>query len=539
MSSLLFQSTGKGGGSSSSSSSSSANPFMDLAHFYEQELSENNIDSNGISSRQFRQQNHRFDDRHSLQNNTRQHLFPSFSTSTDTSSSSVITSNTQGNVSYTQPQDEFKSFSHHHHHHEEPLPFQTFETFQIHSDHQQHFQGSSSGDMSEYLKRRQEYYFREAMARSQDRQDGLGPIVDFSQQLDTLVQNENFYPPPSKKRLEDHIEFRHHNPYADKQWNRTRASSQREQVMMDMGQSSDSNLSNDLDMAWQNATSASDQSNSRPTINSTSVSNHSVIPIHEQLRLRSQESMDMQAAAGNQGWAEEFERVKLTSGDQSFKNMNERRGSLKTCGFMLDPKISHDIGLVHPETLLDQSQTQQSQIPESRKVYNDDEFEGQMLQAWMETLAQERQEAIERVSEHNQEYSAGATHELQIDDGNETEILEAWTKSLEQEKNETDELIDEGIEKSILKSPDNPQEIYNDDVFESDMLQSWMETLALERQERAKSDKEEGKLTEVEGKGIDENTGKFIDEAEQKLILEMALRRLNGLMHQLGRRKVQ
>ncbi|KAF9089713.1 hypothetical protein BGX27_002415, partial [Mortierella sp. AM989] len=585
MSSLLFQSNGKSSGSSSSTSA--ANPFMNLAHFYEQELTDQHTSpyssSSNSSSRQYRQQNH---GQHSIGKQpvtmAYQHLFPtssSMSFSTPSSSlfpatnSSASTNYTQNDVSYTQVQDEFNHFSQ--------------------SPSQDHHKETNVDDISEYLKQRQEYYLREAMIRGRDRKDGLGPIVDFSQHISSLVENGQ-YSPAVKSRLEDHLEARHHNPYADKHrfFKGARASSQKEQVLMDMNHGAIEDLEGGLDLAWQESLLASDST--AMSANGSTMTGYFKEPIGDSSSSKMagkgisygdnghqnhiveliNGNLDSQlqghAEAMNNDWAEEFERSALATSqhraDQNLPLSIGRRDSLKTCGFMLDPKNNHDLDYSDLATLLsittsantsvsgtyqhygDQSappQYHQTNIPVSmhsasepvivtREVYNDDVFEGDMLQAWMETLAQEKQEADERAKEHNQRPNpvATATQEIYNDDGLDGDMLQAWMQSLEQERQEADEHIEERIEKTAPESIEleMDREVYNDDVFEGGMLQSWMETLALEKQEadeRAKENEEEGESEE-----------RLLDETEQKLVLEMALRRLNGLMHQLGRNKI-
>ncbi|KAF9204998.1 hypothetical protein BGZ49_004605 [Haplosporangium sp. Z 27] len=537
MSSLLFQSNDKGG----SGSSSTVNPLMNLAHFYEQELTDQHIDSSG-SSRQYRQQTH---GQHSLgkQPITNRHLFPT-SPSNFIANSSTNTNYTLENGSYTQQaQDEFKEFSH-----STPLnPSQM--TFQQNFDHHPNVMNATQQEISDYLLHRQEYYFREAQLRSQDRDDGLGPIVDFSQQhLSSLSESEQ-NDPAIKSLLQDHLETRHYNPYAEKSHQfinpRMRASSQREQVMMDMNKNADSELYSKLDLAWQESMQASSSSTKSTDVIAASAMevNTSYGDIDQQHQHRHHHNL-------NQGmyqplnvhtdgdWSEEFARATMASSSQVGSSSNDsiatgRRDSLKTCGFMLDPKNNHDLSFSDPVTLLSsapisaaigssatsmptfQPQYQQQPyileqkpIETTHEVYNDDVFEGDMLKAWMETLEQEKQEAEDR----------------------ESDLQRAWKESLEQEKEEADERVEEIIERTIPSEVvlvDN--EVCNDDVFEGNMLQVWMETLALERQEANERAKKE---ETNEG----ENNEKLLDESEQKLILEMALRRLNGLMHQLGQK---
>lgn len=78
---------------------------------------------------------------------------------------------------------------------------------------------------------------------------------------------------------------------------------------------------------------------------------------------------------------------------------------------------------------------------------------------------------------------------------------------------------------------ERPGQVFNDDLFEGDMLQAWMETLAQEKQEADERVLEAGHVVEEEAtvkKSIEEDS-------KDQLVLEVALRRLNVLMHQLGR----
>lgn len=78
---------------------------------------------------------------------------------------------------------------------------------------------------------------------------------------------------------------------------------------------------------------------------------------------------------------------------------------------------------------------------------------------------------------------------------------------------------------------ERPGQVFNDDLFEGDMLQAWMETLAQEKQEADERVLEVRHVVEEEvaiKKPVDEDS-------KDQLVLEVALRRLNILMHQLGR----
>ncbi|KAF9907077.1 hypothetical protein EC991_011295 [Linnemannia zychae] len=79
------------------------------------------------------------------------------------------------------------------------------------------------------------------------------------------------------------------------------------------------------------------------------------------------------------------------------------------------------------------------------------------------------------------------------------------------------------------KPKEQPGQVFNDDLFEGDMLQAWMDTLALEKQEADEQEREQARaVSEVtEGKSDKQET-------TDQVVLEVALRRLNLLMHQLG-----
>ncbi|KAF9133375.1 hypothetical protein BGX30_012314 [Mortierella sp. GBA39] len=81
---------------------------------------------------------------------------------------------------------------------------------------------------------------------------------------------------------------------------------------------------------------------------------------------------------------------------------------------------------------------------------------------------------------------------------------------------------------------EQPGQVFNDDLFEGDMLQAWMETLAQEKQEADERVLEAGRVVEEEEETI--TIKKSVEEdSKDRLVLEVALRRLNVLMHQLGR----
>ncbi|KAI8603281.1 hypothetical protein EDD21DRAFT_352001 [Dissophora ornata] len=543
MASLLFQSAGKGG-SSSSSSSASANPFQALAHFYEQELSDLQTDSRLNSSsldnnsRQYRQQ-HSFD-KQSAANRGHHHLFPSSTSSSSSSSlcsspSPVSASFVAGGrctqkdrISYTQLQDEFKIF-------ETPDSASAAPSHVFNQYHQNHHHGGANADISEHLKQRQEYYAREALLRSQDRRDGLGPIMDFSEQMWADFDLAGKY--PSKSRLEDHLEARHNNPYASsgqqiqqeqyqlnqkshRQWGEEqqqqgmRASSQQEQVLLDLDRSA---TLDGMDQIWNMTHVTSSLSADMTTISSASVSatgssayRHAAVSAHSSWPLApwaietEAALLEFEAAHHDDGgqyhyrghsvaspdeqhalikltmtgsdWSEEYTQAAVAASQSS------RRESLKTCGFMFDTK--HDgQDLSDPTTILS--------LAEDTHMHSRGALTMQPIQA--------------PLPQHYQ------PHQFPVSD--------TMSMPMNQPTQEPIERVGQ---------------VYNDDVFEGDMLQAWMETLVQEKQEADERAKEE---EDKKAKEIEEGEEKTLDETEQKLVLEVALRRLTALMRQLGHKQ--
>ncbi|KAI1316759.1 hypothetical protein EDD11_009497 [Mortierella claussenii] len=549
MTSVLFQSTGKSGfGSSSSSSSSAANPFQALAHFYEQELTDLQIDSNFNSSasissgagRQCRQQNHHGFDKH-FSNRGHQHLFPSSPRSSQSSSSrsspmasssasfsTIGEDNYERNiVPYTQQsQDEFTTFS-------------------------RSALGSPDGDdfvevSPEYLRQRQECYTREAKFRGRDRHDGLGPVIDFSEDMRMSTGM-------SDRRWEDHFQRKHFNPYASmalreahgehqmyvQSWvdmyPSARASSQQEQVVMDLGQSAVEGSKQDTskwNQIWGQSPSSSpaaEAAASQPHHNSANRQRSSIfkdaaasIPsswplapwaLETEAALLEQETIhsnnlgshyqqsetqfptianyqghEEQAAAKAGEWTKEFALMSLTP-DRTHQDVNSapgqqqrrpeqgqsRRASLKTCGFMWDAKSGNSHHLLDPITALS---------------------------------------------------FAGCTPEVMPSKGTQRPMSSQDVSTMS---------VSPVIQSSLRSMPSSAQltldpierlgQVYNDDVFEGDMLQAWMDTLAQEKQEADESAQEKG------------GEGDLLSEVDQAQVLEIAVRRLNALMHQLDRRQ--
>ncbi|KAG0023681.1 hypothetical protein BGZ82_010677 [Podila clonocystis] len=543
MTSLLFQSGGKG---SSSSSSSSSNPFQALAHFYEQEVTDNHIDtclqssSSTASSRHFRQQQPQ---RHHSHQAKSHHHFPSSSSIKDT----FVRNNTDTDHGY-------QSFSN-------TISSPPHSTLTGHA-----------ADISEYLKQRQEYYLRESNLRSRDRNDGLGPIIDYSllsksRELGHLTTN--------------HYGHAHKDNALGNHRQREGATTQQEQVWLDISRAE--SLKKDKAQDWNSLWNQSGTSNSADTpsgsIASSFMDAAAALPSSWPLAPWAIETqaaiMEFEAIYKDYGpqypspmahspvqkglphstasWAEEFSNPKAHTIDESAQAEDpkrevaplfERRGSVKTCGFMFDTKHQ---GLLPEESLivsLGSSSTVTSTLPSMEPVskkpatgYNDDVFEGDMMKAWMETLDQEKREADERIREQAQvrmstiiPVAVAANKSPVLETPSETlfedDMLQAWMNTLEQEKQEADERLQEEGEKITGPVPHplltQPKEVFNDDVFEGDMTDSWMSVL---EQEKRKADE---RIREQE-----EAKKESVDTVKDKEILDMALRRLNALMHQL------
>lgn len=428
-----------------------------------------------------------------------------------------------------------------------------------------------AADISEYLKQRQEYYLREANLRSRDRNDGLGPIIDFS-----LL---------SKSRELGHLTTNHyghaHRDHAlGIHRQREGAATQQEQVWLDIAraESLKKDKAQDWNSLW-NQSGTSDSTNvPSGSISSSFMDAAAALPsswplapwaIETQAAIMEFEAIykdygphyrsPMAHAPVQEGlphstassWAEEFSKVKTHIIDESAQIADpkrevpppqERRGSVKTCGFMFDTKHQ---GLLPEESLiasLGSSSKLTSTLPTMEPVsekpatgYNDDVFEGDMTKAWMETLEQEKKEADERIREQAPMSTvvpvAIATNESPVPETRsetlfEDNMMQAWMSTLEQEKQEADERIQEEEGKIAAPVshplPTQPREVFNDDVFEGDMTSSWMTVLEQEKREADERIREQEEAKK-------DNT----DLVKDKEILDMALRRLNALMHQL------
>ncbi|KAI9231542.1 MAG: hypothetical protein BYD32DRAFT_430583 [Podila humilis] len=541
MTSLLFQSAGKG---SSSSSSSSSNSFQALAHFYEQELTENHIDarlSSSSTSRHSRQQQQQ------QQNHQTKchHLFPSSSSSKDTFTQRGISDTDHG----------YQSFSN-----------------SISPPHSTLTNGHANADISEYLKQRQEYYLREANLRSRDRNDGLGPIVDFS----LLAKSRELGDRLSVNHY-NHAHRDHTHVHLQKQ---REATTQQEQVWLDITRAESLKKDKaDWNSLWsQGASNSTTIPNSSSMVSSfvdAAVALPSSWPLAPWAIETQAAIMEFEAIYKDYGpqsrpiahalvdglpirstatsWADEFSKAQTYIPDEGAQAEDhkrkvqspsqERRGSVKTCGFMFDTKHQ---GLLSEEAFMtSQGSTSTLMSTPTMKISkepatacNDDVFEGDMMTAWMETLEQEAREANERNREPTPvpevptvvppAPAIAPVPEPLSESPFEDDMMQAWMNTLEQEKQEADERIQEEEEKiagSMLYplSPAPPKEVHNDDVFESDMTSSWMTVLEQEKREADERIREQEEVKKQDS----------VDPIKDKVILDMALRRLNALMHQL------
>ncbi|KAF9951532.1 hypothetical protein BGZ72_006993 [Mortierella alpina] len=576
MTSLLFQAQKGGASSSSSSSSSSSNPFLALSNFYEQELTDLQIDarlsdttrgssssSSSSSSRLYRQQHKTLPSSsvpHQTTRTRRQHLFPSSPASSSSSSSSPSLQSTapskythqDTSSHYTQAEDEFHTFS-------QGLPLHTLVQPSVHV--------AASADIAEHLKQREDYYAREARLRSQDRNDGLGPILDFSEESG---RTETAAAGVTPRGLEDHLASRHFNPYADspvrmdRQQERlqhrslekrrgSRASSQQEQVWMDHGLLNQVQ-SDKLDEAWHEAAT-----NARLAANSSAAAiaggslastfkdaaaslpsswplapwaieteaalmefetiykDYGPTPLSRQIYASPQITTTPMSFTQEESlkqatnWTEEFSRMEsntaadVTANDKSL--LKERRGSIKTCGYMLDAKrrsVSFGMEELDPLTLV--------------SSFSD-----------LTSITSPSQDASNRPMETVHVATAGQGVQLTA-----TPMSDSSWNNLPK--------LESRMEPNLTRKD---AEVCNDDVFEGDMLQAWMDTLAQEKQEadeRSKEEKEKLRLEKEEEEAQAQEdasvTGADVT-VQDRLVLEVALRRLNALMHQLDRRQGQ
>ncbi|KAG0294376.1 hypothetical protein BGZ96_001288 [Linnemannia gamsii] len=538
MTSLLFQS-GKAtfsSSSSSSSSSSATNPFQALAHFYEQELSDLQVDS-GL------QQQHPASEKQKSTN----HLFPS------SHSSYTRKDNASSSAShYRQQQDDYRIFS------QGP----TTTHWNPHTRSHLHISSPAGGgegqaDIAEYLKQRQDYYAREARLRSQDRHDGLGPIHDFSEPHSHGHSDyHHHHPHLASSRLEEQLsewtldqsQLQHHRG--------ARGSSQLEQVWMDLGpdslpdyNSGDTNWSRNMESAWSKSSEHTTLSpGTRPVtlpipsgasnFHEAAASLHAPWPmaawaieaeaalmevetIHHQHAIiadygtRANPSTEMHqqweaqtATAGprESTWIQEFIladsaqeakvfnssdlRKEIVSVGQN-KSSNRRGSVVKTCGFMFESKNHQDAS---DPTLLDLGELD-FKATDSHFPSDDNHSATSILP--LSPLALEKQSTSHPFIGYD------PTHPQPDTKPNIMDIS--------------------------VSAKERPGQVFNDELFEGDMLQAWMETLAQEKQKADERVQETEDLKEIVTVRSAE------EETKDRLVLEVALRRLNILMHQLGR----
>lgn len=546
MTSLLFQggkTTSSSSSSSSSSSTAAANPFQALAHFYEQELSDLHIDSR---LKQQQQQQHPALEK--AKSTCR--LFPSF---------------------YTRKDIAPPSTSHHH----DYMDFSQASSTQWSFIPRPHLHitspatgGEGQADIAEYLKQRQDYYTREARLRSLDRHDGLGPIVDFSElHSHDHLEHYHHHPHIASSRLEDQ-----HSDSAFEQSQHShrmglRGSSQLEQVWMDLGSdsvlvhsSTDTNWSRNMESAWNKLSERTTTSpgstlspGARPVtfpvpasasnFRQAAASLHSPWPmaawaIEAEAALMEVETIHYQHAATtkcdarvrqatemyrqqefqttttgprNFTWSQEFshadsptEAAVSSSGDireeaepgrQERSSM--RRGSVvKTCGFMLESKNHRD---AFDPTFLDHG------VPNSKATNSQFQADDYAAISTSPPPPPPGLLPLEQISAPYPSSDNGSIHSHSVSMSNMDDIS------------------------ATVK--ERPGQVFNDDLFEGDMLQAWMETLAQEKQEADERVLEVRHVVEEEvaiKKPVDEDS-------KDQLVLEVALRRLNILMHQLGR----
>lgn len=200
----------------------------------------------------------------------------------------------------------------------------------------------------------------------------------------------------------------------------------------------------------------------------------------QQSPLRHQHQQDWQES--QQGsWLEEFAKVQSEGAMASPPvSSSNRRGSVKICGFMLDPK--------HPSL---------------------DDFEALDGISAVEARANAVTAAV----------AASASYNILRDMEEFHPPMSSIAQPMTTEHYESTTTHD-------LVSTERPGQIFNDDVFEGDMLQAWMDTLAQEKQEAVEEKEREAAPTVKDSE---------ISEAD-RLVLETAVRRLNALMHQLDKR---
>ncbi|KAF9429011.1 hypothetical protein BGZ94_000136 [Podila epigama] len=660
----LFQSTAKGSSSSSSSSSSSANPLQALSHFYEQELTTESSSSRHLQPQQ------------PPPTSTHHHLFPSSITPPQSSSSSssptVFKSPPPVPDRSNLDLHTFQSFSSNNSDNSAfSSRYNNLDPTSSPQHPSHHVNTNAHADLSEYLKQRQEYYLREAALRSQDQHDGLGPIVDYSVDakahqhlIDHLTTKH--HNPYTSSSLRHPYQPRSHSSERPKESHPLRATSQLEQVWLDSIPSLPHQEHN-WDALW-NRESVGPSGGGPPlSSNASSMTQrfHTTTPVHHGSLVASfkdaaasipsswplppwaietqaaimefetifkdygpatrptEQSASIQASDRSMMMADKAllsERKQdepvVTKGPAqvaAIEENHESKGSVKTCGFMLDGHNKMDYGLLidAPRMIpsVDQSALLTPVVTEStvetlapvtdsttvsatganasvstpeqnmmapiRKVYNDDVFEGDMLQAWMESLALEKQEQQEQQQQQQQWQQVervvdekARSQERQVETGTSSmtcqmpssiapvatflepkdenkqseelfgsdDMMQTWMNVLEQEKQETDERILEELDKSHKEMMMHPQsvlpdvvvvvgEVHNDDVFEDEMLRSWVSVLEQEKREADEKARQEKRIEEQDEEDVE-------DSARDKLAVGRSIDLDNGPLHE-------
>ena len=213
-------------------------------------------------------------------------------------------------------------------------------------------------------------------------------------------------------------------------------------------------------------------------------------------RLYHQQQLEGQEHQQAGSWSEEFAKASCEVSLSTLPvHSSDRRGSVKTCGFMLDPKHQ---SLESFESLDDISS----------------------VQARVNAVAAATAVAFPGQTVDSTDTNVVAGHEaraadLSLADGFHPPMS---IRPTTYQKSTTNNLV----------FIEQPGQSFNDDVFEGDMLQAWMDTLAQEKQET--DEEKEATLSANNNSGEGE-----ISEADRQ-VLETAVRRLNALKHQLDSR---
>ncbi|KAG0267619.1 hypothetical protein BGZ95_002814, partial [Linnemannia exigua] len=521
MANLLFQ-NGKATSSSSasaSSSSSSANPFQALAHFYEQELSDLHVDCR-------LQQQEQAEPRPKSSS----HLFPSSSVPT--------ASDTWPSAS---PQDEFRIFS------QRPSATPKWDPHASSHLHSTSIErGQRQADVDEYLKHRQDYYAREARIRSQDRHDGLGPIIDFS-----------------VPRSHGHSDRHHHHPHTDSSLESrgSRGTSQLEQVWMDLGPesvpaqlndhtSTDSTLFQDMESAWSRY---SEGTTSWKASTTASGSLQAVFPRLGASNFR-QAAASLHSSWPMAPWAIEAEAALMeveTIHHQHPGTVNHTSNVYQTPAIHLQTtapesqypswvqEFSHDDSIVNTGTSNFSASAGKDQEQTRKDIHGTRRISTVMTCGFILEAKNHQDTTDPFLGPDATNYKMMDILSQQDIQSTQTTII-SDTLALEQQSTSHptttyDSILNQPFPLPRLRDLDeNPKEqpgqVFNDDLFEGDMLQAWMDTLAQEKQEANEQVQEQEQVT------VEMTGGHLVkQEVADQVVLEVALRRLNVLMRQLGR----